>query len=541
MSLLVSMRRSPIAASGLIRRSLAGPLVLAAVSALSVAGLFSRMMNYQLRRDEELYVPPARLLDDHHLYADFFYNHTPGSAWLFHAVRTVVGSNDLLLDGRVAVFLGWLLFAAAISLFTYRMTGSLFLSWSLTTLTLVNELLLTQAGMGATNNFLPLPFSFIGMALIVVVATGRGEEQWLLGLAGLSLALAVDIKASAIAFVIVAGGAVWFLPGRLDVAERLRRHVAPLLAGGVVGGLPVLSYLVVDTRRFLDNVVGYHLGPHKAYFLSAASAGEGAATSLMAKALLAHGMLLGNGTAAAALVALIVAGLFWRMQSGPGRSLDRGVIWSLVFVFVAFVASSFVALVPTPSFPQYFAPPLVCVPLALAVLLSALPATILPQAKMVTLAAAAAVLIGQGPRLMQDVATFLKPRDWTVFAVHRAGAAMADRLKAKGLDGRVATIAPIYPLEGGLPVYAELATGPFLFRTADLVSPALARSYRMVTPEGVAALFAVEPPAAFLLGFEPAIEAPLRKFAESHGYRPLANFAIRDRYGVGRLWVRPTP
>jgi len=43
--------------------------------------LFLRIMNFEMRRDEQLYVPPARLLNDHALYADFFYNHPPASAW----------------------------------------------------------------------------------------------------------------------------------------------------------------------------------------------------------------------------------------------------------------------------------------------------------------------------------------------------------------------------------------------------------------------------------------------------------------------------
>ena len=42
-----------------------------------------RVMNYEMRRDEHLYVPPISLLDSHQLYADFFYNHVPGSAWFF--------------------------------------------------------------------------------------------------------------------------------------------------------------------------------------------------------------------------------------------------------------------------------------------------------------------------------------------------------------------------------------------------------------------------------------------------------------------------
>ena len=61
------------------------------------------------------YVTPARLLDSQSLYVDFFYNHTPGSAWWFHAIRQLSGSDYLLFDARIGMFIAWLAFAAAIA------------------------------------------------------------------------------------------------------------------------------------------------------------------------------------------------------------------------------------------------------------------------------------------------------------------------------------------------------------------------------------------------------------------------------------------
>src|SRR5262245_44230708 len=45
-------------------------LLIAVISTLLLVCLAIRIMNYETRLDEELFVPPTRLLDDHRLYLD---------------------------------------------------------------------------------------------------------------------------------------------------------------------------------------------------------------------------------------------------------------------------------------------------------------------------------------------------------------------------------------------------------------------------------------------------------------------------------------
>ena len=97
--------------------------------------------------------------------------------------------------------------------------------------------------------------------------------------------------------------------------------------------------------------------------------------------------------------------------------------------------------------------------------------------------------------------------------VHAGGRRHCARLAAAGVSGKVATLAPVYPLEGGLEVYPELATGPFAYRTADITAPELAKYYRMTSPTRIGALFDADPPAALLLGFDRALEAPMLAYA----------------------------
>ena len=64
-----------------------------------------RVLNFPMRKDELLYVPPIRLLDGARLYDDFFYNHVPGSAWFFYGLHKLAGTDHLLLTGRIGVLL----------------------------------------------------------------------------------------------------------------------------------------------------------------------------------------------------------------------------------------------------------------------------------------------------------------------------------------------------------------------------------------------------------------------------------------------------
>lgn len=508
------------------------------VSVLLLIGLFLRLMNYELRKDEQLYVPPIRLLDNQNLYSDFFYNHTPGAAWWFHGVRQLLGSDHLLFSGRIGVLLAWLIFAAAIGVLAYALTRSAWIAWSITVLSLVNELFLTQAGMSASNNFLPLPFAFIGLGLFMVAAISRTPRFWLVLLSGLFLSVAVVFKVSAVAFIVPAAAGAFLFPRHFSIRERVWRVALPLAAGGLVGAIPIIFYLVTDRARFLAHIVGYHLGPHARYFQEGAAPDQDAVTTLSGKIMLAHELWLG-GAVAIGLAALAAVIGFWAGDRG-NRDLPRAMQWSAaLLVTVAFCVSAGFSLIPTPSFPQYFAPPLICLPLGLIALVAGLSPGGRKQARVALVAASVIVIAAQAPRLLQHVGTIMSPERWTVMRVHANGAEIARQLAAAQLTGKVATLAPVYPLEGGLPVYSELATGPFAFRTADLTSPNLARFYRMVSAAGVADLFDADPPAAFLLGFEPELEKPLLHYAIMHGYLPLADFQIRDRYGTAQLYLRP--
>jgi hypothetical protein len=527
------LEHPPVGTSLLVR------VCLTVLSVVLLVCIALRLMGYDLRRDEQLYVPPIRLLDNHQLYLDFFYNHPPGSALYFHAIRQLTGSDHLLMTGRIGVLVAWVLFALAISLVSYAITRSGLVSWCIAVLTLANELFLSQTGMTATNNFLPLPFCFLGIGLFLLGVRDGRSKPVLIALAGFCLSLAVVFKLNAVAFIPPIAVASLLLPRLEPFGRRLWRVILPLLLGGLIGGLPILYHLVREPALFLAHVSGYHLGPHARYAQSAAAADEGVAATFGAKLMLANEIWL-TGAIAVSIAACLALALTYRRDRahlGRGRWLapsDEAIV--LVGVLALCLILSFV---PTPAFPQYFAPPLVCLPIALALLYGALDPEARQNVQPAILAATIVVLIIAAPRLAQGLASIRHPERMTVLSTHNGGQRIAERLASAGVAGKVATLAPIYPLEGGLEVYPELATGPFAYRTADITSPQLAKYYRMVSPSGITALFDADPPAAILVGFEEALEAPMLAYAKAHGYIEVEDIGIKDRYGTGVLYIRP--
>ncbi|MEJ1159173.1 hypothetical protein [Prosthecomicrobium sp. N25] len=530
-----------LAARGATRSTAAGALGTAALALLSLAllaGLALRIMTFDLRKDELMYVPPVRLLDTMQIYRDFFYNHVPGTAWYFHGLAKLSGVDNLLLTGRVGILIGWVFFLVALFVVSYAFTRSGIASWSITILTVCNELFLSQTGMAATNNFLPLPFSYLGLALFIL-GLRAGGNPGLVFLAGFMLALGASMKISAVVVVPVVVLAALLLPRGLSAAGRLVKVLLPLGLGGILGGLPILVPLARDPAGFMAHVVAWHRGPHVAYWKLPEAADEGAAVTAGAKVLLAHEVWLG-GSVALALVGLVAVLLlaFRREPEAPPRTAP--VPGSLVAVVaLAGLVGIVMSFVPTPGFPQYFAPPLALLPLLVAMLFARLGPEGRGRASTALLAAALVALVVNAPRLAQAAPSALKPERWEVARVHAAGLDLARRMAAAGATGKVATLNPIYPLEGRLPVYAELATGPFAYRTGDLTPPDLAQHYRFTSPTQIEALLQKDPPAAVLLGFDKVLEAPLARFAEANGYVKVEDFAVKDRFGTLALYLKP--
>jgi hypothetical protein len=98
--------------------------------------------------------------------------------------------------------------------------------------------------------------------------------------------------------------------------------------------------------------------------------------------------------------------------------------------------------------------------------------------------------------------------------------------------GRVLTLAPAWPIAGGVAIYPEFATGPFAWRSAEFVERSQRRRLHLVAPADLDAFLGLYPPAAILTGVEDEdLEAPLIAYAEAHHFQKTRLSRKRD------LWL----
>jgi hypothetical protein len=212
------------------------------------------------------------------------------------------------------------------------------------------------------------------------------------------------------------------------------------------------------------------------------------------------------------------------------RSEEFGCRNMLIFSALPFVAIG--SFLPTPAWYQYFYAPL---PLALLVIalglvyLTAHPSQLVKwfYILLVQLALLSCVIALQDFLRM----SFLRYIDlWKPLAIHQTGDQLRQQL---GPDARLFTLAPLYPLEGSLKVYPQLATGVFAFRTGSLLTESQRQEQGILSTENFEAYMDANPPQGILVGFNQALEQPIAQYAQSRGYHA-------DELTNGlTLWTKP--
>ncbi|QOV87551.1 hypothetical protein [Humisphaera borealis] len=100
--------------------------------------------------------------------------------------------------------------------------------------------------------------------------------------------------------------------------------------------------------------------------------------------------------------------------------------------------------------------------------------------------------------------------------------------------GRVLTLGPAIPLEGGLHIDVTLATGPYAYRVNPYLTDAQRSALKLSDLDDLKRSVQTDPPAAILTGFSKTLEADIIQLARDNGY-------ASRRLPSGRLlWLRST-
>jgi hypothetical protein len=302
-----------------------------------------------------------------------------------------------------------------------------------------------------------------------------------------------------------------------------RRGPGVLAAGVLLGLAPVLALATPAPQAFLFDNLTYHLR-NAAYWQAA---GQTVAMSLPGK-LAYMGGVLRDQPACLALLAVYALFALPALVTvlRRGRVAVHGDLLLATMLAPCLLAG---ALVPTPTWYQYFYAPVPFMALAATLGLGALSkAAIWRRGRWGLIA----LWIAAGPALVNGAqvyagylrdGAFLQPAGWVPVQAHRAGEEIRQLLDTRGTPGagrRVLTLAPLYPLEGGLEIYPALAAGPFAWRVAPLLSAAQRRAFAVVGSSDLDALVGTDAPVAVLTGAEGGLEDALTGYAQAHGYHP---------------------
>lgn len=506
-------------------------LAAALVFTALMLGALSNILSSPIDHNEHMYVAAGVLAAEGSasIYRDFAFLQMPYLPVVYGALYKLTGGSHLLLAARLASFV--FIFAAATLVFTlaWKITRDRFFTIAALALFVLNDVVIVTM-QEASNYVMPAAFS---IAAFYFFTRGVNHEQGkanpsALFVSGLALGLAVGAKLYYAALVPSFFIAAIMFPAGLDLRARLKTTLLPLAVGTTVALLPAFYYLARDPGLFFFYNLGFHSLNAEWLFSSGAATEMG----LIEKIVFGWRSMLELVTNAAIFVGVTYLFLVVLFEKGfyvfkrPEAFLS---LLCLVFTIAAYFA-------PAPLRVQYAALPVPFAIILMCSLYASLAAASRPAVRALVIVLIIVSISAGRVRLYEHAGSLFTPGAWTGSVSSEIGLEIARRLEHANVDGgaKVATLSPLFALEGGLPIYKELATGPFLYRVGDLLTGDERHRYKATSPRTIEALLAADPPAAILTGFEGALDAPLEEFALVRGY-------LRAEWGVEgvSLYIRP--
>jgi len=381
------------------------------------------------------------------------------------------------------------------------------------------------------NHDLPVLLTLGALVCFLRAGDGRSRLVFAGALLGLAVGTRIAFAPALAPFLVAAALPPPAAPAPDPSPAPARRAIqlrAPgaLLAGVVLGLAPSGVLAVLAPARFLFDNVAYHFWNAAYWQASAPGAPERLTDKLgyLRDLLLAQPACLALGLLYALVALPPLAWAVARGRLGAHRPL------ALAAALVPCLLLG--ALVPSPTWYQYFYAPVPFMALAVALGLGTIWGIGGARARLRRVGAGVALGIGAALALVNGVqvysgylrdAGFPQPAGWVPLQVHQTGLEIRRLLDTSG-SGRgraqVLTLLPLYPLEGGLAIYPALASGPFAWRVAPLLPSDQRPALQVAGAPDLAALVGPAGPAAVLTGSEGALDAPLTAYALAHDYHP---------------------
>jgi hypothetical protein len=479
--------------------------------------MFARAMRLTLNHDEHLFVASGALFARRGLlpYRDYLYIPVPNLVFLYAAVFML--TDHLLLAARsVSVVSGWLLlvlvFITAWGAHRGEVARERFILAAAATGLLFASPSFIYVNGRPWNNDASMLLAAAAF-LLHCLAIRRGAPRVAFVVSGLLLGLAAGVRISFAPLALPFCIAIFLTATRRDWLARAG-DLAAFALGGIVSVIPTVWLILKAPREFYFGNFTFR-GLNAIYFHDV---GSKHAMGVLGKLGYFFNDALFRRPTELLIVALAVVVL-----TGAARGLRRRSprYVELVFFFMLLPFLFWGALAATPTQRQYYYPLIPFLILALVFALSQMPGGQSRERARVALVIVA--VVASAVALVKDyrrVDVLANPSSWYPNRIHALGEAIRREIpQGDRPHGKVLTLAPIAPLEGGMDIDEELEVGPFAWRMAYLIDPATRRAQHVLGPGDLDAFLAANPPAAILTGFSGSLENPLIDFAKQHGYR----------------------
>ncbi len=491
--------------------------------------LFIHTMRAPLSHDEYTHVTAGVLIKDNALYRDYAYPQMPYLPLIYGLFYKLSGTSSYLFWGRTFTAIFSDLTLILIYLISFRITKDRLFSWCLVILYTFSDIMLNVTSF-SWNSVAPITLSLAAFYCYILYASEDRSSALGLGLSGLLNSLAIGVKLYYLATIPAYCLASVLYPASRPLKQRLLGILAPFLAGSALGLIGPCFYLLRDGDAFLFNNLTF-------FFINAEwcrMAGYGGGFTILSKLrqYAAVGGQLGNLALVfgfSHLLLTVADGLARQPRSLPVKEIFNQ---HNTLAFMLFTFTGCAIMTPRPVWFQYYAMPLAFLVILIVCLYRLLPVPLRPGARMVFLTLGLFQILYSGLPLVSSLARWGPEKPWETVRFHRVAREIA---KAVG-EGRgnhpIATLAPLYALEAGLPIYPELAAGPFLFRSGDLLSEAERKRMVTTSKNSLRRLLEARPPRAILVGYERGFEGPLIAYAEEKGY-----LKLKQSFNGGTLYL----
>ena len=495
-------------------------LVFVGITTLVFVLSFSRAMTRSFNHDEHQFVTPAVLLTQGGLlpYRDYPYFHMPNQVYLYAALTwwtpyklLVARIIQALCGTAIAVLLcatGWRLLGRMDPLGRWLIAGGLLA-------VLVSGRVFRYTDGLAWNHETS---TLCALAALLLHLRGlSGPRPTSLALSGLLLGCAIGIRLSfapvAVPFLL----SFWLSRSPVRRGQRLGGLLLCSL-GMTVGVLPAIVPLVTVPSQFIFGNLGF---PRLSALV--------VQVTLPDKTVYFLRKLVDQPADAALLILFLYCATFapWRARAWSGPHRDAVLL--TLGVLIALVPG---VLAPTPSQLQHAYPLLPFMVLVVVYVFASAP--LQPAARWTRRTGAALILVAATdlPFSYQNLISLSTPSRWTPMREHEVG----ERIRSATTPGAlVLTTTPIDPIEGGLRVYPEFATGVFAWRNAAFLPAKDRQRYRMISAAELGELLARRPPDAVFFNRRKEFVQPFIDYAETRGYRRVDD-PISGGYAI---WVRP--